>query len=352
MPRQRPLILCADFFGSVKERGIAAYVRDLRAIAAPHADVVLLQAPGWVRRRSTLVQNLLLVLHEQIVVPIHALIRRPDLIVYPYNSASFLLSPMRRTVCVIHDLIPYRVRTRGSAFAFAYVACTARWHARLGRRLVAVSPFTARTLAALPQFARSPIVTIPNSFAGLPTPPVGAPPAHPRRITLISGIGPNKAFGQAIGLMAAAARDPRLAGIGFDVVGFGEAAVHAEEMLARARADGLALPPVTVHPLLPRPALDRMIGDNAVMWAHSLAEGFGRAVVEGRMAGRPVVMSRLPVFRALRDDFTFAYDNDDTVGFVSALHAALAAAAEPHPYPLLDRLRADALAGLKELLAR
>ena len=351
-PTQRKTVLFADFFGSVKERGIAAYVRDLEALCEPMADTIMLRAPAWVARRSPSVQNLLLVLHEQLFVPLYAAWRRPDLIVYPYNASSFVLALSRRTVCVVHDLIPYQARTRRSRFALAYVACTARWHGALGRRLVAVSPFTARAMRTLPRFRSRPILVIPNSFASLRGASVAEGPPTRRRVTLISGSGPNKAFARAVALMAEAASDPRFAGLGFDVVGFGDDHAMAEAIVAAARAGAMALPPITVHPLLPREALDRLIADNAAMWAHSLAEGFGRAVVEGRMAGRPVVMSRLPVFRPLADAYTFAYHNGDGAEFRDALATALDASAEPRPYRIVDALRAEAVAGLRELLDR
>ncbi|MEK9213180.1 glycosyltransferase [Sphingomonas sp. 2378] len=347
---RRATILIADFFGTVKERGIAAYVRDIEAVANPVADTVSLRAPHWVRRLPQGVQNLLMVLHEQLVVPFHALRLKPDLIVFPYNSSSFLLSLSRRTVLVIHDLIPYRAGHRGSGLAFAYVACSARWHARLGRRIVAVSPFTARTLTALPRFSGSEIITIPNCFA---TMPVLNHAAEPRpRVTLISGTGPNKAFAQALELMADVASSPHFAGVAFDVVGFGMEHGRATDLIEQARAAGLTLPPITVHPLLPRIELDALIAANAVLWAHSLAEGFGRAVVEGRATGRPVVMSRLPVFRPLYDDYTFAYANGDSAGFRSALTRALDAASVVRPYRLVEELRREAVAGVKELLGK
>lgn len=349
---KRKTVLFADFFGTVKERGIAAYVRDLEAIAAPLADTVTLRAPAWVRRRPQAVQNLLMVLHEQLIVPVHALLRRPDLIVFPYNSCSVLLSLSPRTVCVIHDLIPYRRRDRGSALAFAYVACTARWHARLGRRFVAVSAFTARTLRALPRFAGSPIITIPNCFSATPAARDAASMSAPRRrVTLISGVGPNKDFAGALALMAVAATDERLAEVAFDVVGFGPEHPRATALVDAARERGLRLPAITVHPLLPRAELDALLAVNGATWAHTRAEGFGRVVVEGRQVGRPVVMSRLPVFRTLADAFTFSYGNGDSVGFVTALAQALAAAGTARPYRLLDGLQAGAAAGFRELLA-
>jgi hypothetical protein len=351
MPARK--IVVADFFGTVKERGIAAYVRDFATIAEPVVSVQLLQAPHWVRRRSTAVQNILLVLHEQIVVPLHVLFSRPDLIVFPYNSCSVLLSLSPRTVCVIHDLIPYRARTRASGLAYSYVACTARWHAWLRRRFVAVSPFTARTLRALPRFRRSPIIYVPNCFSTMArVEPAGTPARSERRVTLISGIGPNKAFAEAIDLMADTLADPRLEGLAFDVVGFGPDHGRAEALIADARSSSRLLPPITVHPLLPRARLDAMLAANAVTWAHSHAEGFGRAVVEGRLAGRPVVMSRLAVFQALRDRYTFAYRNTDPSQFRQALADAVAASDTVGPYELIDQLRRDAVAGVEMLLCR
>lgn len=349
----RKKILFADFFGTVKERGIAAYVRDLEAIAAElGAETVMLRAPAWVRRLPQAIQNLLMVLHEQLAVPLQALRHRPDLIVFPYNSSSFLLSFSQRTVCVIHDLIPYRSRNRGSGLAFAYVACSARWHARLRRRFVAVSPFTARTLRAVPRFARCPVITIPNCFTALPpSAKTSGRPVPRRRVTLISGVGSNKAFAQALELMSAATVDGRLADLGYDVVGFGPDHPRAAAMVEEARGRGLPLPPIMIHPLLPRDDLDVLIAENAVTWAHTLAEGFGRVVVEGRAAGRPVVMSRLPVFRALADPFTFSYSNADSAEFRRALHDALNASGAPRPYRLVEQLRADATAGFEELLS-
>ncbi len=334
----------------MKERGIAAYVRDIETVAAPVADTVALRAPVWVKRLPQGAQNLLMVLHEQLAVPFHALRLRPDLIVFPYNSSSFLLSLSRRTVLVIHDLIPYRTSHRGSGLAFAYVACSARWHARLRRRIVAVSPFTARTLKALPRFSESQIVTIPNCFASMAIVDHAAEPCS--RVTLISGTGPNKAFAQALELMAGVAADPRYARVGFDVVGFGSEHNRATELIRQACARGLILPPITVHPLLPRAELDAMIARNAVLWAHSLAEGFGRAVVEGRATGRPVVMSRLPVFKPLRDDYTFAYANGDDAAFRAALACGLDAASVTRPYRLVEELRREAAAGVRELLGQ
>lgn len=353
MANSKPLIFIVDFFGTVKERGIAAYVRDIESISGPFARVICLRAPDFVKRLPQPLQNVLMVACEQLVAPIWAAALRPKLIIFPYNSSSFILSLFRRTVCVIHDLIPYRERRRGSKIAFYYVACSARWHAYLKRRLVAVSPFTARTLNSLPRFKSSPIITIPNCFVLLePVPSDIAQQLPFRRITLISGIGPNKAFAGALELIAHAHNDADLNDVAFDVVGFGSEHKRAAAMIDEAKARGIKLPPITVHSLLPRTELDALLSANAVTWAHSLAEGFGRVVVEGRMAGRPVVMSALPVFRALRDPYTFSYSNSQPNAFVQALRDAFSATDSAQPYRIIDQLRSDATAGINRLLTQ
>jgi len=350
---QKPTILIADFFGTVKERGIAAYVRDLEAVAEPIAKVITLRAPTWVRGRPQAVQNLLMVFHEQLIVPLHALFRRPDLILFPYNTGSFLLSLSPRTVCVIHDLIPYKRRDRRLSLSFLYVACTAKWHARLGRRLVAVSSFTARTLKAIPLFKRCSVTVIPNCFsADSRAEWASASIASKHRVTLISGIGANKAFPRTLELMAFAKASDGLTDLEFDVVGFGPEHERATVMIADARARGLKLPSIKVHPLISRAELDSMLAENAVTWVHSRAEGFGRVLVEGRMAGRPVVMSKLPVFRALRDSFTFGYRNDDSAAFAQAMRSALRFSESAERYGVVTKLRTDALIGLQTLISR
>ena len=65
------------------------------------------------------------------------------------------------------------------------------------------------------------------------------------------------------------------------------------------------------------------------------------------MAGRPVVMSRLPVFRPLADRYTFAYRADDESEFRDALAGALAASVEPRPYGIVDDLRASGERGVE-----
>jgi hypothetical protein len=353
----KPVILIADFFGSTKARGIPAYVRDLVTVASDVASVRCLRAPAWVKPLPNPLQNLLMVLHEQLVVPAVALFTRADLIVFPYNSASFLCSLTRRSVCIIHDLVPYRRLFRKRGMVCAYLFATTQWHAWLGGRFAAVSPYTMRVMQHVSRFRGSSITYLPNSFAS-----VGLVPAHAqapvRGITLVSGIGSNKDFLGALALYAAwhalhfpPGADTDVETPVLEVVGFGEHAAAGRKMLeTAAREHPEALARVTVHDMLPQATLNQLMQTSAVIWAHTRAEGFGRVVVEGRIAARPVVMSRLAVFRPFRDPCTFSYLNGDVASFSKAMQEALDADGACPPYGIVAHLRRDMKQGLHSLL--
>jgi glycosyltransferase involved in cell wall biosynthesis len=342
-------VLIADFFGSIKARGIPAYVKDLELLAAEVAVVRVLRAPVAMRRLPTTLQNLLMVAHEQLVVPLVALFWRPHLIVFPYNSASLLCSLSSRSVCVIHDLIPYRRRYRRWSPAFLYLLATTSWHAAWRRRVAGVSPYTMRLLRQVRRFQRCPICYLPNCFLTMKA-QLGSGQVT-RRITLVSGHSRNKDFAGALRLYDAFVRhaadpDP----VGLDVVGFGDQSTLAVQTVAALAQQGMHLRGVQIHALLPRAELDSMLRTNAVTWAHSTAEGFGRVVVEGRMAGRPVVMSRLAVFRPFQDDATFAYSNSSAGSFCDALMRALRQPAQRTAYTVVANLQEQARTALHTLL--
>jgi hypothetical protein len=355
----KSIVLVADFFGTLKARGIPAYVRDLQAIAQPWADVRVMRAPAGFSRLPAVLQNVLMVLHEQLAVPFAAMMLRPRLIVFPYNSASFLCSLTQRSVCVIHDLIPYRRANRRLSPAYLYLLATTSWHAFMGRRFAGPSPHTLRVLRHVRRFSGCELHYLPNCFAATaaPSPPCEAGRAErdreAMRVTLISGHSHNKDFTGALWLYDGflRAQPAALSRLGLDVVGFGEGADQARRIVSALTESGLLLQDVVVHDLLPQPELDRLLRQNEATWAHSKAEGFGRAIVEGRMAGRPVVLSRLAVFRPFRDEWCYAYSNGDATSFHAALSAALQASERTGRYAIVEALQLSARGAMTKLLS-
>ncbi|WP_182911994.1 glycosyltransferase [Sphingomonas cavernae] len=211
-----------------------------------------------------------------------------------------------------------------------------------------------RVLQSVPKFSRSRIVYIPNCFTSIEAEfsrsLVLNDDASDLRVLLVSGVGPNKDFNSALRMMSALAKDSRLDKVEIDVVGFGDASERAMKLIADFGQAGMKLPEIRVHGLLPQEQLVRLFQASKVTWVHSRAEGFGRVVVEGRLAGRPVVMSRLPVFGALKDDWTYSYANDDVDEFCENMAAAIKLGGVSVPYSKIDRLKREARSGLFKLL--
>jgi hypothetical protein len=77
-----------------------------------------------------------------------------------------------------------------------------------------------------------------------------------------------------------------------------------------------------------------------IVWVHSLREGFGRCVVEGRLAGSRVICTDIPEFAGLRDDDVLLYKSPTE--FMAALDRLMAtkapiAAYSGYPYRQLLR---------------
>jgi hypothetical protein len=79
---------------------------------------------------------------------------------------------------------------------------------------------------------------------------------------------------------------------------------------------------------------------HTIVWVHSLREGFGRCVVEGRLAGSRVIASEIAEFAELKDDDVYLYK--DATAFMAILdrliHVEARAAAPYAGYPYRELL--------------
>jgi glycosyltransferase involved in cell wall biosynthesis len=124
------------------------------------------------------------------------------------------------------------------------------------------------------------------------------------RVLLCSGLGRNKDYGGALRLFARshALRDAEL-----HIVGFGR-----DAYLARRRLERYPASVAKRVVVLPRLSLDELVTEylaSDLVWVHSQSEGFGRCVIEARLAGRPVVASNIGAFRRLMGPGVTLYRN-------------------------------------------
>ena len=84
-----------------------------------------------------------------------------------------------------------------------------------------------------------------------------------------------------------------------------------------------------------------------IIWVHSLREGFGRCVVEGRLAGSRVICTNIPEFAELTDGDVYLYK--DATEFKGALDRLVKTGTPIGPYdgyPYRALLRSAIKSGL------
>jgi hypothetical protein len=97
-------------------------------------------------------------------------------------------------------------------------------------------------------------------------------------------------------------------------------------------------------------AVARAYRSHDIVWVHSLREGFGRCLVEGRLAGARVICTHIPEFAALRDDAVHLYKN--AAEFMATLERLVRMQAPPagyDGYPYRELLRNAVQRGFREV---
>jgi len=306
-PRTRILIF--NFFGSVMDRGIPQYTRDIIEGMRRSGHVPIeLECPRWCRRLPRALRKILFVVFEQIVAPAMRIWRGCAVTVYPYNSVGVIDAIAGRSVLVIHDLIPNA--RQNMSLATRYICATQAVHCLLGRPICAASEHTLTQLRRIRRFSHSALYLWSNPFyqferaladSDIEFAPSGS---RPLRILLCSGMTPNKDYAGALRLFTCSGR---LRDAELFVLGFGDDAHLARRRVARlpsnVRRRIVILPRLTLEEV----AAEYLMCD--VVWVHSQNEGFGRSVIEGRLGGRPVIASRIRAFARLAAPGLTLYQN-------------------------------------------
>ena len=298
-PVLKARILVFNFFGTVMDRGIPQYARDVaEGIRRSGHETLELTCPNALRRLPRPFRNVLFVIFEQLVAPVVRIWCGCAMTVYPYNSAGVVDALLGRSVLVIHDLMP-NARSNTS-LAARYIRVTQSVQRLLGRPICAASEHTLALLRRIGRFNRSPLKLWSNPFYQFEHAlsesgsAASASQEGPLRILLCSGLARNKDYGGALRLFA---RSRELRDAQLYVIGFGDDAHLARRRVARLPIDVRRRIVILPRLSLAEVAAEYQLSD--VVWVHSHNEGFGRSVIEGRLSGRPVIASRIRAFAML-----------------------------------------------------
>jgi glycosyltransferase involved in cell wall biosynthesis len=284
-------------------RGISRYASELaRDLRARGHEVHELAFPRWFARLPRAVEVPLFVLAEQLWAPAVALRRRARLVIDPYNAYSLLGAALLPTVCVYHDFIAIETRRwalRPSALYQRALHLAARGLPRL--RVCCISApvlRAARRYVPGKEPALLPNVVSRLADDGAPGGPGDALVEECRRrsaegaltVSTISGEGWNKEFGALTRALAALPRPAHLVAFGFREGGEGGPG-----------ADGARLSVRRVGPV-PGAVIARVLGATDAFVFHSVAEGYGRPVVEALLEGKVAITARVPALETLSEE--------------------------------------------------
>jgi glycosyltransferase involved in cell wall biosynthesis len=294
-------ILINDFIGGFLDRGMPLYVRNLiDGLKQEGFRVSVVRAPRFLRVLPRNVFYMISVLVEQTALPMIGFFKRSDVTLYPYNSVAVIDLFTRRGRIVVHDL---EQLNRGMSPSKLYYLVCYRALKRLKRPVFTISKLTRERLRASGRFGDCAIAILPNTFYSFENLLAASMPSRDSRPSLLlcTGSTANKDLETVV-------RDylPKVLAMGIPVSILG---LHKT-------TDASKLAPLDSFMKSGQLRLCGQLSDaevaeeyrkHSLIWVHSLREGFGRCVVEGRLAGARVICSDIPEFAELRDHDVYVY---------------------------------------------
>ncbi len=338
-------ILVNDFIGGALDRGIPLYVRNLvDGLREEGFRVDVVRAPAFCGKLPRGLLYLIAVLVEQMALPVLGWWRRADMTIYPYNSVAVADLLTGRGRIVVHDL---EQLNRPLSFSkLYYLACyrAVKWR---NAAVFTISDISRLRLIKSGLIGRGPITILPNTFYQFERLLLTEPPQRQPAILLCTGSTTNKDLDSLVAeyLPKALARNYRISIFGLHK----KSDLEALEPLRSFAASGQ----LRVCGRLSDQQVAREYRSHSLIWVHSLREGFGRCVVEGRLAGGRVVASDIPEFAGLRDSDVHLYRSADEFLALADRLLCIDAPAVPYEgYPYRELLRQAVERGLRVREAR
>lgn len=305
-------VLINNLFQGVLARGISTYTHNLSlGISQIDHKVTVIESSSipFSPHFPRFIFNILFIFWEQIVIPIRALFH--DRVIFPYNSASLLLSVFsNKQMLIIHDFIPY---DRNFSISLLYLKFTVFVHSKFRRDVAFITSSVESESLRRGYFRDSKRFIIPNTFFDFQQ--NLAKQEHAQitgdYILLCSGMSENKDLVGAIRLAR------MLPGQRFLVLG-----ASSERNRELAGLSIKFLPQVSAE------MVANVYKFAKYVWVHSNNEGFGRSIVEARLAGKVVIASNIEAFRAQSDSSVFLYGTE--AQFIKSVSDASSYVADPY----------------------
>ncbi len=294
-------ILVNDFIGGALDRGIPLYVRNLiEGLRGEKLRVSVVRAPAICRKLPRGVFYLIAVLVEQTLLPAIGFLWRAELTIYPYNSVAVIDLLTGRGRIVVHDLEQLNRPPSFSKLYYLFCYRAVKW---LNAPLFTISEITRQRLTQGGLFGSGPVTLLPNTFYAFERLAAAETPQRTSSILLCTGSTANKDLETVV-----AEYLPHVLAQGHRVSVLG---LHKASDMAKLQpvAAFMASGQLQLCGRLSDEGVAAAYRSHAVVWVHSLREGFGRCLVEGRLAGARVLATDIAEFAELRDGDVSLYSN-------------------------------------------
>ncbi|HBL4690851.1 glycosyltransferase [Citrobacter sedlakii] len=297
-------IVINNYFWGVLKRGIPIYTSELvKQLKKENFEVIELTCPKFLRRMPNIIHNILFVIYEQLITPFVGGVISSKINIYPYNSASIVDILANKSLVIIHDLIS--LKQVNKSLSSRYVSFCILYASRHGSRFSFISKSTSRLIKRLRLFQRSKSYHFPNTFFSFEEIAKKTKSDNGQFILLVSGHGDNKDLVGALRLFSTLPSDLQ---IPLKILGLGRNINFAKQVLKN-------YPDLKKVEVVGSVSLEEVVSlyaNCSFVWAHSKAEGYGRAVAEAKLINKNVLCSNIDPFLEQKSNNTFFYNDDMT----------------------------------------
>lgn len=294
-------IVVNNFFHGVLRRGIPIYTSELVSkLKEQNVEVRELRCPKIFYGLPSWVHNLIFIIYDQIITPMYGLLYRSKYNIYPYNSASIIDLFTGKSIIVIHDFISLNKNKRNLAACYVKF-CILLSSLRI-KNVILISNTTARIASKLSLFPNAKKIFLPNTFFSFKLLSDEVKKKDCGYLLLVSGMGENKDIDTALDYYFSIPAESRLP---LKILGCG-GGVDTLNSKINKRDEINA---VEVIKQIPLNEVVNLYAHSKFVWAHSLAEGYGRALAEAKISQKNVLCTKIPAFIEQDDSNVFYYSD-------------------------------------------
>ncbi|MDP2502847.1 hypothetical protein BCT47_20930 [Vibrio splendidus] len=325
------MIVVNNFFKGILKRGIPIYTEELVSrVRNQGEDIIEVSCPKWARNLPPYLLNLIFILYEQVLVPCYGMYKGAYLVIYPYNSISFLDLLTGKGKLIVHDFISFEGdKIKLSAM---YVKLCITFASKLSRDVIFISKSTKSDATKLGLFTNSNIKYLPNGFFCFEDAVKGKVKRDEGYILILTGHGENKDFRNA--LLTLESSD-KLRKYKVKIVGFGNHVRLAQKIIDEVGGHD-AKGRYFVYDFISFDKVLDLYANCTFVFVHSLHEGYGRAIAEAKLSRKKVICSDIPAFREQKSCEVYYYH--DFSSFIKSCDDLLSSPPLDEQYECLENI--------------